>query len=89
MVSFETHQRFKVQFLNELPVYFNEDFEDICDWFVDNKLSIHFEDDKTKSIIFISKRKTRNINIRYKEMNLKKQAQVTYLGCVLDKSMSG
>ena len=20
----------------------NEDFEDICDWFVDNKLSIHF-----------------------------------------------
>ena len=89
MVSFETHQRFKVQFLNELPVYFNEDFEDICDWFVDNKLSIHFEDDKTKSIIFISKRKTRNINIRCKEMNLKKQAQVTYLGCVLDKSMCG
>ena len=89
MVSLETHQWFKVQFLNELPVYFNEDFEDICDWFVDNKLSIHFEDDKTKSIFFISKRKTRNINIRYKEMNLKKQAQVTYLGCVLDKSMSG
>ena len=28
----------------------NEDFESICDWFVDNKLSIHFGDDKAKSI---------------------------------------
>ena len=26
----------------------NEDFENICAWFVDNKLSIHFEDDQTK-----------------------------------------
>ena len=28
----------------------NEDFENICDWFVDKKLSICFGDDKTKSI---------------------------------------
>ena len=33
----------------------NEDFENICDWFVDNKLSIRFGDDKTKQIIFVSK----------------------------------
>ena len=26
----------------------NEDFENICDWFVDNKLSIYFRDEKTK-----------------------------------------
>ena len=26
----------------------NEDFQNISDWFVDNKLSIHFRDDKTK-----------------------------------------
>ena len=26
----------------------NEDFENICDWFVDKKLSINFGDDKTK-----------------------------------------
>ena len=25
-----------------------EDFENICDWFVDNKLSTYFGDDKTK-----------------------------------------
>ena len=70
----------------------NEDFENICDWFVDNKLSIHFEDDQTKSILLASKRKAKNIrklNIRYKEINIKQQAQVAYLGCVLDKPMSG
>ena len=70
----------------------NKDFKNICDWFVDNKLSIHFGDDKTKSILFVSKRRARNIrklNIRYKEINIKEQAQVTYLGCVLDESMSG
>ena len=34
----------------------NEDFENICDWFVDNKFSIHFRDDYTKSIYkFINK----------------------------------
>ena len=39
----------------------NEDFENICDWFVDNKLSIYFGDDKTKSILFASKRRAKNI----------------------------
>ena len=64
----------------------------MCDWFADNKLSIHFGDDKTKSILFASKRGTKNIrelNIRYKEINIKQQAQVTYLGCVLGESVSG
>ena len=63
----------------------------MCDWFADNKLSINFGDDKTKSILFASKRGTKNIrelNIRYKEINIKQQAQVTYLGCVLDESVS-
>ena len=53
--------------------------------FLDNKLSIHFGDDKAKSILFASKRRSKNIrklNIRYKEKNIKQQAQVTYLRCV-------
>ena len=29
----------------------NKDFENLCDWFVDNKLSIHFGEDKAKSIL--------------------------------------
>ena len=33
------------------------DFLSLCDWFVDNKLSIHFGQDKTKSILFGTKHK--------------------------------
>ena len=60
--------------------------------FVDNKLSIHFGHDKTESILFASKQRAKNIcklNIRYKEINIKQQARVRYLECVLDESMSG
>ena len=70
----------------------NEDFENLCDWFVDNKLSIHFGEDKTKSIPFASKRRAKNIrqlNIKYKVINIKQHSEVTYLGCVLDETMSG
>ena len=45
-----------------------------------------------KLILFASKQRAKNIrklNIRYKEINMKQQVQVTYLGCVLDESMSG
>ena len=29
----------------------------LCDWFVDNELTIHFGEDKTKSTLFGSKHK--------------------------------
>ena len=34
----------------------NTKFKTLCDWFVDNKLSIHFGEDKTKSILFTGKK---------------------------------
>ena len=52
----------------------NKDFKNICDWFVNNKLSIHFGDDKTKSILVVSKGRAKNIrklNTRHKEINTK------------------
>ena len=33
----------------------NEDFRNLYDWFVDSKLSIHFDEDKIKSILFAGK----------------------------------
>ena len=48
-----------------------EGFENFCDWFVDNKLSIHFGEDKAKSILFDSKRTVKNIrqlNIKCKDI---------------------
>ena len=29
----------------------NKEFLSLCQWFIDNKLSIHFGEDKTKSIL--------------------------------------
>ena len=34
----------------------NDNFSPIRDWFIDNKLSIHFGEDKTKSILFSSQK---------------------------------
>ena len=39
----------------EIEKMLNKDFENNCDWFIDNKVSIHFGDDKIKSILFVSK----------------------------------
>ena len=70
----------------------NNDFKNICDWSVDNKLTIHFGEDKRKLILFASQRKIKNIkkrNIKYQDIEIKQHSQVTELGCVMDESMSG
>ena len=43
------YQRKDVQ---EIENKLNEDFEQVCNWFIDNKLSIHLGEDKTKCILF-------------------------------------
>ena len=78
--------------VEEIERVLNNDFENICDWFVDNKLSIHFGEDKTKSILFASHRKIKTIkklNMKYQDTEIKQHSQMTYLGCVMDETMSG
>ena len=43
----------KIEIEKQLIRYFSS----MCDWFVDSKLSIHFGQDKTKSILFDTKHK--------------------------------
>ena len=47
--------------IEEIEKVLNNDSENICDWFADNKLSIHFCEDKPKSILFASQCKIKNI----------------------------
>ena len=64
----------------------------LCEWFVDNKLSIHFGADKTKSIFFDSKhqiKKSKTLNIQYNGIKIKQYSKATYLGCILDQTFSG
>ena len=70
----------------------NNDFNTLCDWFVDNKLSIHFGEDKTKSILFSPKnlrKRAEPIVIKRHDVTLKQFSTVEYLGCLLDDTLSG
>ena len=60
-------------------------FSNVCDWFVDNKLSIHFGEDKTKSILFASKFKKnfKKLYIKYGDIQIKQHSKVKYLGCLM------
>ena len=47
---------------------------------------------QTKSILFASKRRAKNIrqfSSKYKNINIKQHSEVTYLGYALEKTMSG
>ena len=64
----------------------------LCDWFVDNKLSIQFGKDKTNSILFGSKhqiKKSKPLIIQYNDIKIKQYSNVTYLGCIFDETLSG
>ena len=40
-----------------------KNFSNIRDWFVDNNLSIHFGEDKTKSILFSTKNRKKKLEL--------------------------
>ena len=83
---------FQHKHVTETETHLNNNFNNLCEWFLDNKLSIHFGEDKTTSILFGTKRKLRKIdklNITYQGRDIKQNSQVTYLGRILDEKMSG
>ena len=78
--------------ITEIETALNKNYSMFCDWFVDNKLSIHFGEDKTSSILFGSKHKIENskpLNIQYYDIKIKQYSKVTYLSCRFDKTLSG
>ena len=67
----------------------NKEFSSLCQWFIDNKPSIHFEEDKTKFILFIKTRLLKEINTFFVGHSIKQHETVEYLGCQLDFKLSG
>ena len=67
----------------------NKEFSSLCQWFIDNKLSIHFGEDKTKSILFSRTRGLKEINISFAGYSIKQHETVEYFGCQLDFKFSG
>ena len=77
--------------IEQIESSLNKNFNALWDWFLENKLSIHFGEDKTKSILF-SNKKCKNIkklDIRRGDIKIKQHSNVNYLGCLLDENLSG
>ena len=55
----------------------------MCEWFVDNNLSIHFGEDKTKCILFNKEKNLPGLNLTYKNNITKQFDTVEYVGCYL------
>ena len=69
-------------YFNIIESTLNKNFSMLCDWFVDNKLSIHFGKDKTISILFGSKhkiKKSKPLNIQFNDIKIKQYSKVIYL----------
>ena len=56
-----SYHLFQLKDVEEIEKVWSNNFENICDWFVDNKLHIRFNEAKTKSILLGSQRKIKNI----------------------------
>ena len=55
-----TYFIFQHKDMTDIETTLNKNFSMLCDWLVDNKLSIHFGKDKIKSILFVNKHKIKN-----------------------------
>ena len=82
---------FQHENVTEIEKQLLRDFSSLCDWFVDNKLGVHFGQDKPKTILFGTKHKLRNakaLNIVYNGTEIKQYEKVKYIGCILHQSLS-
>ena len=60
--------------VKEIDTKLNKNFSTVCDWFVNNKLNIHFEEDKTKYILFGTKMRLKqdnDLSIKYGTVHIK------------------
>ena len=65
---------FQQRNIKTIEEHLNRDFSTLVDWFVDNRLSVHFGEDKTKSILFTPKHRSKSIgqiDISYKDIKIK------------------
>ena len=65
----------------------NTEFNKLCYWFVDNKLSIHFVDEKTKSILFSGKNRPRDDKLKISRgtTEVAQHKEINYFGCLFDE----
>ena len=73
---------FQYKDIKTIEEHLTRDFSTLIHWLVNNKLSLYFCDDKTKSILFSPKHRLRiigQIDIFYKGVKIKQYYKVTFL----------
>ena len=70
--------------IKEIEIQHNKNFSLICDWFVDNKLSLNFREDKTESILFSSESKVTKVK---RQKKIKQYSKITCLGCIVGETV--
>ena len=82
MITYNNHHKLTVI---ELP--FKMIFFDMCDWFVDNKLSIHLVEET--NCILSSKKEMQKIEKLSSRVEIKQYNSVEYLGSIPDQNLTG
>ena len=85
----ETCTFYQHEGIKKIENVLNKEFSSLCQWFIENEMSIPFGEDKTKSILFSEMRGLRKIGISFAGHSTKKHETVEYLGCQLDSKLSG
>ena len=83
---------FQLENAKEIEDQMNLNFSGLCDWFIDNKLSIHLGEDETKSILFGTKlniKRAELLNIVYGNVKSKQYtSSISYLPWLHSYSIS-
>ena len=75
----DTCLTFQHENVKEIKNKLNLNFSRLCDWFIDNKLSIHLGEDKTKSIFSGTKfniKRAEPLNIVYGNLKIKQYIKI-------------
>ena len=67
----------------------NKEFSSLYQWLIDNKLSIHVRENKTKSMLFSKTKSLREINMSFADHSIKQHEKVEYVGFQLDFKLIG
>ena len=67
----------------------NKEFSSLFEWFINNKLSIHFGEDKTKAILFTINKTEAKLKICFQDHSIKQYNCVEYLRCLCDNDLCG
>ena len=57
--------------IQKIEIVLNKEFSSLCEWFIDNKLSIHFGEDETKASLFTRNRTEAKMNICFQDHSIK------------------